>query len=545
MANAKEKCLMAIEWRFVDALKRLSLPMLLLCAVPASGQSFEAGAPAHLGRVNFPASCSAEAQPVFEKGLALLHSFQYEEAHQTFAELETRERNCAVAHWGKAMALYQQLWEFPDEKKLKEGHKEIEQARKLHPQSPREQGFLTAAAAFYQKNSKLTHSERAKAYSAALEKFYAQDQDDAEVAAFYALSLVALAEQEVDSLGNQKKAMGILDPLLQKYPDHPGVAHYLIHAADRPELAPQGLAAARRYAAIAPDSPHAIHMPSHIFVRLGLWQDSITSNIASAASAARLAEMHKEESHYQTHAMDFLNYSYLQSGQEGKAREVIGHMDHVVESSEENKANQRAYLAARTALELHRWKEAASLSIADVGKDWLDAVEWAHAIGAARSGDRAGAAAAVKELTKSVEERESRARKSGYEVSAEKAGDLREAEAWLAFAQGKTEAALVELRLAAAHQEKNGGESVMIPAREMLADMLMELKRPSDALAEYKIVLKNAPNRFDALFGAGRAAQASGDRNGAQVFYAKLTEVCPAGADRPELAEAKTVLAKK
>jgi hypothetical protein len=443
------------------------------------------------------------------------------------------------------MALYEQLWEFPDEKKLKEGHKEIEQARKLHPQSQREQGFLTVAAAFYQKNSKLTHRERTKAYAAALEKFYAQRQDDVEVGAFYALSLVALAEQEADSLENQKKAIAILDPLLVKYPDHPGVAHYLIHAADRPELAAQGLAAARRYAAIAPDSPHAIHMPSHIFVRLGLWQDSITSNMASAASAARLAEMHQEESHYQTHAMDFLNYSYLQSGQEAKAREVIGHMDHVAGSTEENKADQHAYLAARTALELHRWKEAASLSIPGVGKDWQDALEWAHAIGAARGGDLAAAESSVKDLTKSVEERESRARKSGDEVSTEKATDLREAEAWLAFAQGKTEPALEELRAAVAHQEKNGGESVMIPAREMLADMLMELKRSAAALTEYKMVLKNAPNRFDALLGAGRAAQASGDTNGAQAFYAKLADVCPAGADRPELAEAKIALAKK
>src|ERR1700739_865866 len=214
MANANERCLMAMKWRFADALKVLLVPMLLLCAVPASGQSSEAEAQGHLGRVNFQASCLAEAQPVFEKGLALLHSFQYEEAQQTFAELEARERKCAMAHWGKAMALYQQLWEVPDEKKLKEGHKEMEKARKLHPKSPRGQGFLTVAAAFYQKNSKLTHVERTKAYSAALQKFYEQGRDDVEAGAFYALSLVALAEQEVDSLENQKKAIAILDPLL-------------------------------------------------------------------------------------------------------------------------------------------------------------------------------------------------------------------------------------------------------------------------------------------------------------------------------------------
>ncbi len=531
--------------RFIPSILTIGfLPVLLLSAVASRGQA--PGAPQeHLGKVNFPSSCSAEAQPGIENGVALLHSFQYTEAQQTFAEVETRDSKCAMAHWGKAMALYHQLWDFPDEGKLKEGHKEIEQAKKLHPQSPREQGFINAAAAFYQDNSKLSHIERTKAYSAAMETFHTQYPEDVEVGAFYALSLVALAEEDVDSLENQKRAIAILDPYFQKYPDHPGVAHYLIHAADRPELAPQGLAAARRYAAIAPDSPHALHMPSHIFVRLGLWQDSITSNIASAASAARLAEMHKAEAHYQTHAMDYLNYSYLQSGQEAKAREVIEHMDHVVGASEEDKANHRAFLAARTALELHRWNEAASLSIPAVSTEQQDSTYWARAIGAARSGDVAKADSAVKGLAKSVEERENRARKSGYEVSTEKATDLREAEAWLAFAQGKTEQALQELRAAVAHQEKNGGESVVIPAREMLADMLMELKRPADALAEYKVVLKNAPNRFDALLGAGRAAQASGDTSSAQSFYAKLTEVCPASADRPELAEAKTFLAQK
>ncbi len=535
---------MARKGHFSSLLKICGLPVLLLSAVPASGQASGA-AETHLGKVSFPTSCSAEVHPTIENGVALLHSFQYEAARQVFADVETHDGKCAMAHWGKAMTLYEQLWEFPDEKKLGEGHAEIEQAKKLHPKTPFEQGFLTAAAAFYQKNSKLSHVERTKAYSTALEKFHTKIPDDVEAGTFYALSLVALAEEDVDTMANLQKAIGVLNPLFEKFPDHPGAAHYLIHATDKPGLAPQGLAAARRYAAIAPDSPHAIHMPSHIFVRLGLWQDSIDSNIASSASAARAAEMHKAESHYQTHAMDFLNYSYLQSGQEAKAREVIGHMDHVVGANDEVRANHRGYLAARTALELHRWKEADDLSNAGVGKDSLDSVQWANAIGAARSGDVAASESAVKELTKNVAAREERARKDGYALSPEKATDLREAEAWLALAQGKADQALEELRAAVAHEEKNGAESVLIPAREMLADMLMELKRPSEALAEYKIVLKNAPNRFDALLGAGRAARATGDTNGAQVFYAKLTEVCPVGADRPELAEVKTFLAQR
>ncbi len=502
--------------------------------------------PDQLGKVDFPTSCAADAQATIEKGVALLHSFQYKESEQTFTEAAARDPKCAIAHWGKAMALFYQLWEFPDDKKVKEGRRDIEKARKLHVANAREQGFLEAAAIFYQKKSKLTHTERIQAYSDSLERFYAQSSGDVEIGAFYALSLVSLSYvDEPNMLAHQKKAISVLQPLLQKYPDHPGVAHYLIHAADRPELASQGLEAARRYAAIAPDSAHALHMPSHIFVRLGLWQDSIASNVAANASGAHSAEMHLAESHYQTHALDFLSYSYLQSGQEAKAREVIEHTGHVVGASEEDIADHRAYLAARSALELHRWKEAAELPVPAIRREWLDTTYWAHAIGAARGGDVPAAESAVKELMQLVAEREKRARKSGYGVSTEKATDLREAEAWLLFAKGKSEGALQELRAAADHQDKNGGDSVSIPAREMLADMLVELKRPADALAEYKTSLRNAPNRFDSLFGAARAAQASGDPSVAQSFYSKLTEICSPAADRPELAEAKTYLAQK
>jgi len=501
--------------------------------------------PDQLGKVNFPTSCTAEVQPAIEKGVALLHSFQYQESEQTFAEAATREPKCAIAYWGKAMALFHQLWDFPDDKTLKEGRNDIEKAQKLHLNNPREQGLINSAAAFFQKKSKMTHAERTQAYSSALEKLHTQSPGDVEFSAFYALSLVSLADEDVDTTANLPKAISILDPLLPQHPDHPGVAHYLIHATDRPEFAAQGLEAARRYAAIAPDSAHALHMPSHIFVRLGLWQDSITSNIAATASAAHAAEMHQAESHYQTHAIDFLSYSYLQSGQETKARELIEHTSHVVGASDEDKADHRAYLAARTALELHRWKEAAALSVPATRKNWQDTTFWARAIGEARSGDVTGAESDVKELRKVVADREKRSKKNGYTVSREKATDLREAEGWLAFAKGKSDEALEELRAAADRQDKNGGESVGIPAREMLADMLLELKRPAEAIAEYRAVLKNSPNRFDGLLGAARSAQASGDTGVAQSFYAKLAEVCGAGADRPELAEAKTYLAQK
>ena len=524
---------------------RTLLILVLLGSVAVARAQAPTGTTPHLGKVYFQTSCSAESQPLLDKGLALLHSFQYMEAHQTFEQAQAADAKCAMAHWGNAMSLWEQLWIFPSEKQMKEGREEIAQAEKLHPATAKEQGFLAAAAAFYQDNPKLTHVERMKAYSAAMEKLRQQMPEDVEVGAFSALALVVLAENDVDSLNNDKRAIAILNPLFEKYPDHPGVAHYLIHAADRPELAPEGLAAARRYAEIAPDSAHAIHMPSHIFVRLGLWQDSIKSNIASWAAARRAAEQHRAEAHYQTHAMHFLNYSYLQTGQEAKAREVIAQLNQVIGADEETKAQDRAGFEARTALDLHRWKEAANVKVPAIRQDQQDSAYWARAIGSARSGDVAGAEAAVQQLAKCVQARQDRARKEGYEVSTEKPTDLREAEAWLAYAQGKTDEALNELRAAATHEERNGSDGVIIPAREMLADMLLEVKRPSDALAEYTIVLKDAPNRFDALLGAGRAAQGMGDSTGAQTFYGKLAENCPAGADRPELSEAKTVAATR
>src|SRR5215472_3666705 len=515
-------------------------PFALVCLCLLRASNLSAAPPDQLGKVNFPTICSGEVQPTLEKGLALLHSFQYKESEQTFTEAATHEPKCAMAHWGKAMALYHQLWDFPQETTLKEGRKEVEKAQKIHPASAHEEGFIAAAAAFFQK-SRMSHADRIKAYSAAMGRFYLENVEDSEVGSFYALSLVALAEEDVDSMANRKRAIAILNPLLQNYPDHPGIAHYLIHAADHPELASQGLEAARRYAAIAPDSSHAIHMPSHIFVRLGLWQDSINSNVAANASGAHAAEMHLAEAHYQTHAMDFLSYSYLQSGQEAKAREVIEHTGHIVGATEERKARDHDYLSARTALELHRWKEAAELPVPADRKNRDDTTFWARAIGAARSGDVAAAAAAMKEFTGLVEEREKRSRKEGYNVSGEKATDLREAEAWLAFAKGKSDEALAELRAAADREDKNGGESVGIPAREMLADMLLELKRPTEALAEYKASLKHSPNRFDSLYGAMRAAASINTPEmhaAAESYLSDFMKCCGFGGDRPEIKEA-------
>ena len=419
--------------RFLGALLCLGLPLngFFATAKDSSETTSE-----QLGHVDFPNSCKAEAQPALLKGLALLHSFQYQASESAFKAGADLDTNCAIAHWGAAMALYHQLWDFPGKRTLKEGLENVEKAQKLSAPTPRERGYIAAAAAFYQNDEKLSHVQRTTAYSEALAQLHSGAPGDVEASAFYALSLVALADEDVDDTPNRKKAMAILEPLFQKHPDNPGVAHYLIHATDKPQFASEGLAAARAYAQIAPDSSHALHMPSHIFTRLGLWRESIASNIAATAAAAHATEMHQAEAHYQTHAMDFLDYAYLQSGQEAKARALSAEEMNVPGSGEGEKADHRATVDARNAIELHRWKEAAALAVPE-RRNSQDIIYWAKGIGAARSGDVAAAKDDVSKLAKAVAHREGESKDTGYDVSAEKATDLREAEAWLAYAEGR------------------------------------------------------------------------------------------------------------
>jgi hypothetical protein len=517
-----------------------------LCLAPAKSLAQNARPADQLGQVKFPTSCQVSVQSTLEKGLALLHSFQYTQSEETFSEAAKQDPKCAMAYWGRAMARYHELWEFPQSEALKEGLADVQTAAKLAAPTERERGYVAAAAAFYQEDGKLSQEQRTAAYSAGMAKLHAAQPQDIEAAELYALSLVALAEQDVDARANREKAIAILNPIFAAQPNSPGAAHYLIHAADTPELAPQGLAAARAYAKIAPDSSHAIHMPSHIFNRLGLWQESIASNIAASAAAEHATDMHMAEPRYQTHAMDYLDYTYLQSGEEAKARAMCVAEMSVHGSNDQQRTEHRALLEARNAVELHRWKEAAELKIPDSARElWLDTTYWARAIGAARSGDVAGAKKDVEKLTKIVAQREEESRGEGYKVSAEKATDLREAEAWLAFAEGKSQEAIAELTAAAQREEKEGAESVHTPAREMLADMYAEMKKPTEALATYNLALKYSPNRFDSLYGAALAAKASGDATSAQSYFAKLSANAGPDADRPELAEAKTVLAQK
>jgi tetratricopeptide (TPR) repeat protein len=501
--------------------------------------------PAQLGKVSFPTSCSPAAQPTMEKAVALLHSFQYQQSEQTFAEAAQQDPHCAMAYWGKGMALYHQLWDFPDANDLSEGRADLQEAGKISGTTARESEYISAAAAFYQDKSELTHTARAQAYSAGMEKLYHDNPKDVDAAAFYALSLVALAGYGEQSLTNRKKALVVLDPLLLSEPEHPGVAHYIIHASDTPELASQGLEAARMYAKIAPDSSHAIHMPSHIFTRLGLWQESIDSNIAAMASAAKATEMHMADAHYQTHAMDFLNYAYLQSGQEAKAHAVVSDLASVPGANHMTIGEMRATFEARNAIELHHWKEAASLDVPNIPLRDQGMTYWAKAIGAARSGDVDGAKQEVQKLIEANDALDLHEKGMGNKVNPGEGVEQREAEAWLAYAEGKSAEAVKSLRLAAEREESEHVESLTVPAREMLGDLFLELKQPSEALSAYQGALKISPNRFDSLYGAARAAEAAGNAQEARNYFTQLSKIAAPGADRPELQEAKVSLAQK
>jgi tetratricopeptide (TPR) repeat protein len=494
----------------------------------------------HLGTVVFPTSCSAAAQPAIERGVALLHSFQYDEASQAFDDAVHRDASCAMCHWGKAMSLYHQLWDWPTAATLRAARREIARAQRIGAGTPRERGYIHAAAAFFSAPASATHAARIRAYSRQLAALHHRFPDDGEATAFYALSLVALACEHVDDLMNLRQAIAILDPLFHQQPKHPGAAHYLIHAADRAELAPLGLEAARAYADIAPDSSHALHMPSHIFVRLGMWEETIALNLRAASAGAHAALEHRGDYTYQIHAMDYLDYAYLQRGEESTARALLDELATVPGASNTEKSSDRTYFAGRAAVESHRWAEAAALPIPSLPASWLTDTFWARAIGAARVGDAVGARESLIKLRGSVRAQQAHQKSGSRDVPIPQI----EAEAWVAFAEHHGDRAVDALRRAASREETEGGEAIVVPAREMLADLLLALERPDEALKTYQAVLVQAPNRFDALLGAARAADALGAAAQARDYYRQLLAVAATDADRSELEAARAYVAK-
>jgi hypothetical protein len=505
----------------------------------------------HLGKVSFPISCAPASQSALERGVALLHSFGYEEAEEQFTAITHSDSDCAMAHWGIAMSLFHQIWERPEDSALKRGHEEIEKAQKIGAKTERERAYVAALAVFYRDPAKKDYLQQAAAYSDAMAKLYQQYPADMEAGAFYALSLLAAKPPDDTSNAAEKKAVAILNPLFQQQPDHPGLAHYIIHACDSPELAPMGLAAARRYAEIAPSSAHAVHMPSHIFARLGLWQEDIQANLKSVALTQKSDAMYMRG--HELHAMHFLLYAYLQTGQDDAARQVVEQSKQILATAPgsgedtgmlEYYGFAAAHFPALYNLEMRNWRDAASLQPAVNASPHLQMITyWARTIASAHMDD----VEATRRNAQKFAEAEEATRKSKYAYVLEGPRSSQgEVAAWLAFAEKRNDDALQQMRQVADTQDKAGKAEVDIPAREMLADMMLELHQPENALSEYEKSMKIDPGRFNGLAGAARAAQLAHQAAKANFYNAQLLKNCDDGkhSDRPELRSAKTELAE-
>jgi len=504
-----------------------------------------------LGTVYFPISCAASVQKPFARGVALLHSFWYEEAEKEFLQIAKDDPHCAMAHWGVAMSLWHQLWNEPDAKVIARGLDEVHAARRLEQKvTPREKAYIAAIAAFYSDSEKLDQKARAKAYSNAMKKVYETYPDDHEAATFYALSLLASEPHDDETFANRKEAAAILEKLFAVEPDHPGVAHYLIHAYDKPQLAELGIPAARRYAQVAPAAPHALHMPSHIFARVGLWQDDINSNLASIAATRKTAAMGMGGEGHQFHAMDFLFYAYMQSGRDADARALMDEVKAMPEMHDmygvgfDPHLSTEAQFTALYPLEMRDWATAASITPMSVPGTAEDSTGyWARAIGAAHLHQTDEVKKDVSAI-EAIHQKFVSEKKKDFAEGTE--NDLKQAQAWLAFSEGKYDDAVEALRPMADKEDALGDEPQGIPTREMIADILLEAKRPQQALAEYQTDLKLNPNRFNGLYGAARAAEEAGHPGEANEYYALLLKDCAgSNSTRPELSRAKELLAKK
>jgi tetratricopeptide (TPR) repeat protein len=517
--------------------------LLALIAMPAAAQEDHAHDGA-VGRVRFPTSCSAAVQPVFERGVAMLHSFWFEQAHQTFAEAATAEPACAMAHWGAAMTLLGNPFTgvSPAEPQLREALAAARRAvDRAAAATPREQGYAAAALALYDGYETRDHRTRLRAHEAAMDLVRQAHPDDAEASIFYARAVIANAPPTDLTFARQLHAAQLLDPLFRTQPDHPGLAHYTIHAYDAPPIAQQGLEAARRYAGIAPAAPHALHMPSHIFTRLGYWDESIEANRRSAAA--------EPDSNAAVHPMDYLVYAYLQQGRDAEATRVVRR---AVLNADPFYVGITGYnhaaMPARLALERDAWSEAAALPVATGAAPYAQAVtRFARALGAARGGQPDAARA---ELAALAALRDTlMGRREAFWATIVDAQRLA-AEAWLAQAEGDAAGALRLAEEAAALEETVEKHPVtpgpLLPARELQADLLLALGRPADAQRAYEATLVREPNRARALFGAARAAEQAGDPAAARAHYEHLLQVMRAAdAGRREVQAARAFLTRR
>jgi tetratricopeptide (TPR) repeat protein len=513
-----------------------------------------------LGTVRFVVSCTPAAQKEFNHAVAWLHSFEYEEAEKAFMHVATIDPRCGMAHWGLAMTSYHQLWAAPTADELKRGHTAIVEADLIGARTQRERDYIAALEVFFKDADKIDHRTRTFAYHEAMKRLYQTYPSDQEAGVFYALTLIATGMMSNDkTYVREKEAAQILNRVLARQPQHPGVAHYLIHSYDYPALAQLALPAARSYAKIAPASAHAQHMPSHIFIRLGLWQEAIRSNLDAEASAKAFAARNKMAGAWdeQLHAMDYLAYAYLQTAQDKQALAVLDEMKRIqiAEPQSFKVAYAFAAVPARYVLERKRWEEATKLTLPPntVGTfpwqkfRWAEAhINFARAIGFARTGD---VASARKEVDQLAALRDALVIGKGeYDWAKQVEIERQIAAAWLAYAEGKQDESLRLMRAVADLDDATDKHPVtpgaILPAREQLGELLLELKQPAAALQEFEISLRSTPERFNGIYGAARAASLANDQKRAKSYYEKLIALTQqADTPRPEINEAKAFLA--
>ena len=534
--------------RFVSALFLAFLVFTPVRVECARQHDHASGQPDRMGKVEFHTSCSPEVHDEFDLAVATLHSFGYRKSEQLFADVLSKDPKCSMAEWGIAMSHYRELWDPPTQDDLRIGLEAAQNGLSMRPRTQRERHYLTAIQSFYQNARSESHSVRAKRYEIAMESLHSRYPEDSEAAIFYALSLIANAPNSDETYSNQKKATQILEPILLQQPGHPGLAHYIIHANDNPVLAQQALTAAQRYSQIAPDSPHALHMPSHIFTRLGLWEESIASNLASAASA------HKQNlTGDQLHALDYLLYAYLQTGRITEARKLTQELPVVEPGDAAGYAGLYATAAipARYWIEREQWGAAATLRLpsqTSPGEAYASTqatLYFARALGAIRLGDIKAAQAALQPLLSLRYALAQRGDNDAEQVNIQ----LKIVTAWIKWTEGDHSAALQEIRSAAAMEEATEKSPVspgsIAPAREMLGDMLLLAKEPKLALAAYESALKFTPGRLRAEYGAAVSAEEAGLRPAAQQHYRRLLTNCRhADSDLPELVQANHFFGK-
>ena len=477
-------------------------------------------APETLGAVSFVTSCSRAVQPAFNRALALLHSFAYRVSEEAFREVSVKDTSCAMAHWGMAMTHYHQLWEPPSVDELREGSAQIKIAIDAPGNSLRERQYIDALDQYYRDAEHTPPGVRAQRYAQAMADVARNNPEDPEAQIFYALSLIATASPADKTHANQKRAADVLEPIYRLQPQHPGLAHYLIHAYDSAELAPRGLAAARAYSLIAPSAPHALHMPSHIFTRLGLWEDSISSNIAARVAAHAQGDLGEE-----LHAMDYLTYAYLQLGRDAEAEEVVA----AVRSMRDIPASQfkvgyaATAMPTRFAVERKDWDGATHLRPLTGSSPQVAAIAyWARALGHSRAKTPSSSDEDIDKLQNCLKE----LRASGDQYWATLVDAmLKEAQAWRLAARGEADTAILNLRAAA--DEEDALEKLpvtpgpIVPAREQLGELLLVLKHPDLAQKELKASLVLAPRRRGALLGAIEAAEQIGDTKTASELRAE------------------------